>query len=59
MRMLDEEIEEIKGKNSNDNYFKKRVKIQRDEGASKNAEKLVKDLKLQRKDIEIRKRKEQ
>ena len=49
MRILDEEIEEIKGKNENDNFYKKRVKIQRDESASKNAEKLVKDLKLQRK----------
>lgn len=59
MKNLEEEIEEIRGSTDNENNFKKRYKIQRDENAAKHAEKLVNDLKMQRKEIEAKKRKDQ
>lgn len=57
LRQLDQEIDEIKGGEANANY-KKREKVHKDPSAQKQAESLVKELKNQRKELELRKKQE-
>ena len=58
LKKLDEEMAEIKGESVEDGALKRREKEQENEEAAKHAKDLIKQLKVQKKEIEERKRKE-